>query len=72
MAQRVGIVAVAQTKFEEKPGQHIGELLYQTSRDVMKQTGLEFKDDGTGIDCTVASGYDLMSGPGGAYSSSGT
>ena len=67
MARRVGIVAVAQTKFEEKPGLHIGELLYQTSRDVMKQTGLEFKDDGTGIDSTIASGYDLMSGPGGAY-----
>jgi acetyl-CoA C-acetyltransferase len=67
MAQRVGIVAVSQTKFEEKPGLHIGELMYQASRDVMGQTGLEFKSDGTGIDATVASAYDLMSGPGGAY-----
>lgn len=67
MARRVGIVAVAQTKFEPKPNVHIGELLYQASRDVMGQTGLEFKSDGTGIDSTVASGYDLMSGPGGAY-----
>jgi len=67
MAPRVGIVAVAQTKFEEKPSLHIGEMLYDVTRDVMKQTGLEFKSDGTGIDCTVASGYDLLSGPAGAY-----
>ena len=38
MAGRVGIVAVAQTKFEEKPGLHIGELLYQTSNALMIMT----------------------------------
>lgn len=68
MAGRVGIVAVAQTKFEKKKSkQHTGELLYDVTRNVMNQTGLEFKDDGTGIDMTTAAGYDLFSGPAGAY-----
>ncbi|MBM3156800.1 MAG: thiolase family protein [Chloroflexi bacterium] len=67
MAQRVGIVAVAQTKYEEKPSQHVGELMYEVSRDVMKQTGLEFKSDGTGIDMTLAAAYDQFSGPAGLY-----
>ena len=68
MAGRVGIVAVAQTKFEEKMyDKHVGELMYDVSRGVMGQTGLEFKDDGTGIDCTTAAGFDLFSGPAGAY-----
>ncbi|MEE8471437.1 MAG: thiolase family protein [Dehalococcoidia bacterium] len=68
MAGRVGIVAVSQTKFEErKSALHTGELMYDVTRNVMGQTGLEFKDDGTGIDCTTAAGYDLFSGPAGAY-----
>jgi acetyl-CoA acetyltransferase len=68
MAGRVGIVAVAQTKFEERKSlEHTGELLYDVTRDVMNQTGLEFKDDGTGIDITTAAAYDLFSGPAGAY-----
>jgi acetyl-CoA C-acetyltransferase len=68
MAGRVGIVAVAQTKFEEKIlDKHTAELMYDVTRDVMGQTGLEFKHDGTGIDSTVAAAYDLLSGPAGAY-----
>jgi acetyl-CoA C-acetyltransferase len=68
MAGRVGIVAVAQTKFEERKSTlHTGELMYDVTRDVMGQTGLEFKADGTGIDCTTAAAYDLFSGPAGAY-----
>lgn len=68
MAGRVGIVAVAQTKFEERKSTlHTGELMYDVTRDVMGQTGLKFVDDGTGIDCTTAAGYDLFSGPAGAY-----
>ncbi len=67
MAGRVGIVAVAQTKFEEKKRtQHTAELMYDVTRDVMGQTGLKF-EEGTGIDCTTAAGYDLFSGPAGAY-----
>jgi hypothetical protein len=44
MARRVSIVAVAHTKFEEKPSQHVGELMYQVSRDVIQQTGLMFTE----------------------------
>ncbi len=66
MARRVGIVAVAQTKFEERKSTlHTGELMYDVTRDVMGQTGLEFKEGG--IDSTVAASYDLLSGPAGAY-----
>jgi acetyl-CoA C-acetyltransferase len=67
MAGRVGIVAVSQTKFEErKRAQHVAEMMYDVTRDVMGQTGLTF-EEGTGIDCTTAAGYDLFSGPAGAY-----
>lgn len=68
MAGRVGIVAVAQTNFQERNSlQHTGEMMYDVTRDVMGQTGLEFKDDGTGIDMTTAAAYDSFSGPAGAY-----
>ncbi|HEY49737.1 MAG TPA: thiolase family protein [Dehalococcoidia bacterium] len=68
MAGRVGVVAVAQTKFEEKKAtEHTAELMYNVTREVMGQTGLEFKEDGTGIDATLAASYDLFSGPAGAY-----
>lgn len=66
MAGRVGIVAVAQTKFEGKTlDKHTAELMYDVTRDVMGQTGLEFKEGS--IDSTVAASYDLLSGPAGAY-----
>jgi acetyl-CoA C-acetyltransferase len=67
MARRVGIVAVAQTKFEKKSTVQTGELLYDVTRDVMGQTGLEFKSDGTGIDCTTVAAHDMFSGPAGYY-----
>lgn len=68
MAGRVGIVAVAQTKFEERKfALHSGELMYDVTRDVMGQTGLEFKDDGTGIDCTTVAYFDLFGGPAGMH-----
>ena len=67
MAARVGIVAVAQTRFEQEIlDRHVAELMYEVSRDVMGQTGLEFVE-GKGIDCTTAASYDLSSGPAGAY-----
>jgi acetyl-CoA C-acetyltransferase len=39
--------------------------MYDVTRDVMGQTGLEFKEGS--IDSTVAASYDLLSGPAGAY-----
>ena len=66
MAGRVGIVAVAQTKFEERKSTlHTGELMYDVTRDVMGQTGLEFKEDD--IDCTTVAYYDLFGGPAGSH-----
>ena len=68
MAGRVGIVAVAQTTFEErKTALHSGQLMYDVTRNVMGQTGLEFKEDGTGIDCTTVAYYDLFGGPAGSH-----
>ena len=67
MADRVGIVAVAQTKFDQKREEHLTETLVHVTKDVMKQTGLEFKDDGTGIDSTVAASQDYFGGLGGIH-----
>jgi len=66
MARRVGIAAVAQTKFEERiSDRHIAEMMYDVTRDVMGQTDLKFEEGG--IDSTVAATYDLLAGPSGAY-----
>ena len=66
MARRVGIAAVAQTKFEGKIlDRHMAEMMYDVSRDVMGQTDLKFEEGG--IDSTVAASFDLLAGPSGAY-----
>ena len=67
MADRVGIVAVAQTKFDQKREEHLTETLVHVTKDVMAQTGLEFKPDGTGIDSTVAASHDYFGGPAGIH-----
>ncbi len=67
MAEKVGIVAVAQTKFDQKREEHVTETLVKVVRDVMKQTGLEFKPDGTGIDSTVVASQDYFGGPAGIH-----
>ncbi|MEM2983054.1 MAG: thiolase family protein [Candidatus Bathyarchaeia archaeon] len=61
--RRVGIVAVAQTKYESaKPGHHFSDLIYEPVRDVLEKTGLKFTDDGTGIDFTVSASSDHWDG----------
>jgi acetyl-CoA C-acetyltransferase len=67
MADRVGIVAVAQTKYDQKREEHLTETLVRVTMDVMKQTGLEFKSDRTGIDATVAASQDYYGGLGGIH-----
>jgi len=43
MAERVGIVAVAQTKFEKKKGdQRFQEMIWEVVKEVREQTGLSF------------------------------
>ena len=63
MADRVGIVAIAKTKYEEaKPRVDISELVLETVEKVLDQSGLSFKDDGTGIDATVTCSHDHWDG----------
>lgn len=63
MARRVGIVAVAQTKFEEsKPAQHLQDLAYEPVKRILLETGLKFADDGTGIDATISCSQDHWDG----------
>jgi len=60
MAQRVGIVAVAQTKYEEsKLGLRLEELAYQPVKEVLEQTGLKYTEDGTGIDFSICATDDF-------------
>jgi acetyl-CoA C-acetyltransferase len=61
--EKVGIVAAAQTKFEEcKVGTDISEMIYEVVKQVLEETGLKFTEDGTGIDSTVSCSQDLWDG----------
>lgn len=62
MAKKVGIVSIAQTKYEEsKPSQDFIELVYEVVEKVLQQTGLTFADrvkKGFGIDGIVSCSQD--------------
>jgi len=63
MPRRVGIVAVAQTKYEEaKPALHLQDLAYEPVKKLLQETGLKFIDDGTGIDATISCSQDHWDG----------
>ncbi|MBL7120303.1 MAG: thiolase family protein [Dehalococcoidia bacterium] len=63
MAERVGIVAVAQTKYLPDRGDAFeGELAYETIKPVLDETGLGFSDDGTGIDASITCSQDFWDG----------
>ncbi len=63
MADKVGIVAVAQTTYEAAyDNWRSHELTYHTVEKVLEETGLKFVSDGTGIDATVSSSNWLMEG----------
>jgi acetyl-CoA C-acetyltransferase len=63
MGERVGIVSVAQTKYEErKDGLELGELCLEVVEKVMGETGLKFTDDGSGIDSAVTCSQDHWDG----------
>ncbi len=57
MERRVAIVAVAQTKYEDLSivgwKYNWEELLYQSVKPVLEETGLTFTKDGTGIDGSI-------------------
>lgn len=62
MGNKVGIVAVAQTKYEERKMEREGELVWEVVQKVLEETGLTFAEDGTGIDATVTCSQDFWSG----------
>ena len=68
MSERVGIVAVAQTKYSANRADAIeGELVYEAVGQVLKETGLKFAKDVTGsdafgIDATVTCSQDHWDG----------
>lgn len=60
MSERVAIVGLAQTKFEEqKPAQGFSELAYEVVEKVLAQTGLTVEED---IDSTVTASQDFWDG----------
>lgn len=62
MARRVGIVGVAQTKYEKKPALHLQDLSFEPVDRVLQETGLKFTEDGTGIDATISCSQDHWDG----------
>ena len=66
MSQRVAIVAVAQTKYEEnKSTLWQGDVVYEPVEEVLRQTGLTYSDrvsDGFGIDRILTTGEDHFVG----------
>jgi acetyl-CoA C-acetyltransferase len=68
MSERVGIVAVAQTKYSaNRADVNEGELVYEAVGQVLKETGLKFAKDVTGsdafgIDATVTCSQDHWDG----------
>jgi len=60
VSDRVAIVGVAQTKFEEqKPHQGFAEMAYEVVERVLRDTGLTIEED---IDSTVTSSQDFWDG----------
>ncbi|HIE17526.1 MAG TPA: thiolase family protein [Dehalococcoidia bacterium] len=63
MSQKVGIVAVTQTKYEEaKPAWRELEITYQVVEQLLEETGLSFAEDGSGIDAAVTCSSDHWDG----------
>jgi len=63
MTERVGIVAVAQTKYHpNRADVNEGELAYEAIERVLQETGLTFANDGTGIDSAVTCSQDFWDG----------
>ncbi|MBM3149501.1 MAG: thiolase family protein [Chloroflexi bacterium] len=63
MPRKVGVVAVAQTKYEAaKPAWREAEITYQVVERLLQETGLTFAEYGTGIDATVTCSSDHWDG----------
>lgn len=63
MSRKVGVVAVAQTKYEEaKPAWREAEVTYQVVERLLQETGLTFADGSSGIDASVTCSSDHWDG----------
>jgi acetyl-CoA C-acetyltransferase len=63
MAERVGIVAVAQTKYHpNRADVNEGELVYEAIKQVLDETGLGYGDRGKGIDASIECSQDMWDG----------
>lgn len=63
MSERVGIVAVAQTKYSpSRADASEGELVYEAIKQVLQETGLTYAQDGTGIDASITCSQDFWDG----------
>ncbi len=62
MAGRIGIVGVAQTHYGKRPECHLEDLVFEPVEKILKETGLTFADDGTGIDATISCSQDHWDG----------
>jgi acetyl-CoA C-acetyltransferase len=63
MAERVGIVAVAQTRYHPKRDDvNEGELAYEAIKPVLEETGLGFSENGDGISSAVTCSQDFWDG----------
>lgn len=60
--KRIGIVGVSKTKYGIRPEQHLMDVAYEPVETLLRETGLRFTDDGSGIDCTVTCSQDHWDG----------
>lgn len=63
MAEKVGIVAVAQTKYHpNRADVNEGELVYEPVKKVLEETGLKYGNKGKGIDASIECAQDMFDG----------
>ncbi|MFA5374154.1 MAG: thiolase family protein [Dehalococcoidia bacterium] len=63
MPERIGIVAVAQTKYHpNRADAREGEVAYEAIKQVLQETGLKYVNDGSGIDAAVTCSQDFWDG----------
>jgi acetyl-CoA C-acetyltransferase len=63
MPRGVAVVAVAQTRYESsKPSQHLQDLALEPVQEVLSVSGLQFREDGKGIDATISCSQDHWDG----------
>jgi acetyl-CoA C-acetyltransferase len=63
MPERIGIIAVGQTKYHpNRDDVKEGEMAYEAIKQVLEETNLKYVNDGTGIDAAVSCSQDYRDG----------